>query len=113
MDMTNWTTPAPHFSWAHLQTYYNQIDTTVYRVAIEIAQDLHLDRANPCPGCSTCAEELFWFSVTAPLAEWKAGKGRVGFLTLCKSCQLQIDFLVDDELTQMEKEDFESSGKVE
>jgi hypothetical protein len=47
---------------------------------------------------------LFWFSVSDPEAAWDAGTGRVGFLTLCERCQLQVDFLIDPELTEMQAE---------
>ena len=33
---------------------------------------------------------------------WDAGTGRVGFLTLCKICHLQVDFMIDNELTEMQ-----------
>jgi hypothetical protein len=104
MDVTHWKTPAAFFPWPHVQEYVDRIDPAVYRAAIELAQEEFLARASPCPQCGTPAAELFWFSVTDPEAAWDAGTGRVGFLTTCKRCQLQVDFLVDPELTEMQAE---------
>ena len=113
MDMTEWTTPATHFRWLHVQQYFNRIDSAVYRHAIDMAQELHLACASCCPRCSKPPVDLTWFSVTAPVAQWQAGNGRVGFITICSDCQLQVDFLVDKELTESEQEKFEHFGTVE
>jgi hypothetical protein len=102
MDVTRWKTPASFFPWAHVQQYLDRIDSTVYRAAIGFAQGQFLAGAQPCPQCGCAATELFWFSVTDPEAAWAAGVGRVGFLTLCKRCKLQVDFLIDQELTEMQ-----------
>ena len=36
--------------------------------------------------------------------DWDAGTGRVGFLTVCEKCRLQVEFLLDRELTDMQAE---------
>ena len=113
MDMSKWTTPATYFPWLHVQEYYNRIDSVVYRHAVNMAHELHLARAVCCPHCSTPPVDLTWFSVMTPVADWQADDGRVGFITICSDCQLQVDFLVDDELTELEQEKFEHFGTIE
>lgn len=102
MDVTRWKTPATFFPWPHIQQYIDRIDSTVYHVAVEMAQEFFRATARPCPSCGCPAAELFWFSIADPEAAWDAGTGRVGFLTLCKGCRLQVDFLMDRELTDMQ-----------
>jgi hypothetical protein len=104
MDVTRWKTPAAFFPWPHVQQYIDSIDSTVYRVAIEFAQEKFLTQAKPCPKCGTPASELFWFSAADPETAWAAGTGRVGFLTVCKRCKIQANFLIDPELTEMQAE---------
>lgn len=104
MKVSGWKTPQAFFPWPHLQQYIDGIDATVYSAAIECAQEEFLNQAKPCPGCRASPQELFWFCVTDPEAAWDAGTGRVGFLTLCKKCKLQVDFFVDQELTEMQAE---------
>jgi hypothetical protein len=84
--------------------YINCIDAQVYRIAIAVAQELVGGAAKRCPGCGCQPMDLFWFCVTSPEADWDVGSGRVGFLTLCERCKLQVDFLVDQELTDLQAE---------
>jgi hypothetical protein len=104
-----WKTPATFFPWKHVQQYINLIDAQVYHAGIAFAQELFLNKTRQCPKCARSAPELFWVCVTDPGAAWDAGKGRVGFLTLCKKCKLQVDFIVDPELTEMEAEQWRQS----
>jgi hypothetical protein len=108
MDVTRWDTPAAFFPWSHVQKYIDRIDAQVYHVAIEFAQEQLLAQARPCPKCGCEAADLFWFSVTDPEPAWDAGTGRVGFLTLCKRCELQVNFLIDQELTDMQADQWRS-----
>lgn len=102
MDVTSWKTPSAFVPWPHVQQYIDSIDSTVYRTAIAFAQEQFLAQAKPCPQCGTPSSELFWLSVADPEIAWDAGTGRVGFLTVCNGCKLQIDFLVDPELTELQ-----------
>jgi hypothetical protein len=102
MDVSRWDTLATFFPWPHVQRYLDDIDATVYQAAIEFAQEQLLSEAKACSQCGLPADELFWLSVTDPEPAWDAGTGRVGFLTVCKQCRLQVDFLVDCELTEMQ-----------
>lgn len=104
MNVSQWKTPSAFFPWGHVQFYIDSIDSTVYHVAIDMAQELHLAAAKPCPGCGRAAADLFWFSVSSPQEEWDAGTGEVGFMTICVGCKIQVEFLVDAELTQMQAE---------
>lgn len=103
MDVARWMTPAAFFPWPHVQKHIDGIDSTVYQVAIEFAQQEFSD-ACPCPSCARAAAELFWFSISDLEAAWDTGSGRVGFLTVCQRCRLQVEFLLDQELTDMQAE---------
>jgi hypothetical protein len=103
MRVARWKTPATYFPWPHVQQYMYRIDSTVYRVAIQFAQE-EFPSARPCPSCGRAAADLFWFSISDPESAWDAGTGRVGFLTVCTQCRLQVEFLLDRELTDMQAE---------
>jgi hypothetical protein len=102
MAVTRWKTPASFLPWSHVQQYIDRIDSTAYRLAIEFAKEQFLAQSKPCPQCGNPASELFWFSAADPEAVWDAETGRVGFLTVCLRCKLQVDFLIDPELTEMQ-----------
>lgn len=106
MSVARWKTPASFFPWPWAQRAIDQIESVVYHHSIEMAQDLHLDRARACPECGRLPKDLFWFSISDPEVAWDRGTGRVGFLTLCEKCRLQVDFLIDDELTELQAEDW-------
>lgn len=106
MNVSQWKTPAAFFSWPHVKREINQIDAQVYRIAMDTAQELFGDEAKPCPSCGSPPKRLFWVCVTSPEADWDAGTGKVGFLTICERCHLQVDFLVDQELTNMQIEEW-------
>jgi hypothetical protein len=103
MDVTRWKTQAVFFPWSHVQQYIDRIDSTVYNAAIEFARAEFPD-ARPCPSCGRSAAELFWFSICDPEPAWDARTGRVGFLTVCEPCRVQVEFLLDRELTDMQAE---------
>lgn len=104
MNVKKWKTPATFFPWPHVQMHIDQIDAQVLHVAIDMAQQFLGEGAKPCPSCGRPPKELFWFSISSAEADWDAGIGQVGFLTLCEKCKLQVNFLVDPELTQMQVE---------
>ena len=106
MRVADWTTPAHFFPWPYVQKAVDRIDAVVYRHSITFAQSLHLERARSCPECGRGAAELFWVGISDPEEAWDAGTGRVGFLTRCENCQLQVDFLMDAELTDLQAEDW-------
>lgn len=108
MNVSGWETPARFFPWNHVCCEILAIDPVVYDIAMEAAQDLHLDRASACPICRRPPSDLFWCSVTSPEETWDAGTGEVGFLTICETCRLQVDFLVDRELTELQEEAWRS-----
>jgi hypothetical protein len=103
VNVARWKTPAAFFPWPHAQQSINRIDSTVYRVAIEFAQE-QFPAAHSCPSCGQSSAELFWLSICDPEPAWDAGTGRVGFLTICERCKLQVEFLVDPELTYLQTE---------
>lgn len=107
MDVLGWKTPASFFPWPHVQQYIDSIDSTVYRAAVEFAQGQFTAQAGPCPQCGQPASDLFWFSISDAEAAWDTGAGRVGFLTICRRCKLQVDFFIDPELTEMQAQQWQ------
>lgn len=101
MDVATWETPAEFFPWVYAQHYINRIDSTDYRAAVMYAK-AEFPSACPCPSCDRSAAELFWFSISDPEQAWEAGTVRVGFLTVCQTCRLQVEFLLDRELIDMQ-----------
>ncbi len=100
---------ARFFPWHQVQQSIIAIDTTVSRVAVMFAQELFLAQAQPCPRCGRSAQELFWLSVTDPEPAWDAGTGRLGWLTLCRECQIQVDFFIDQELTALQQQQWQET----
>ena len=49
-------------------------------------------RAVPCSKCGASPDKLTWIRFTSPAWTWKKLCGRAGWLTICESCHLQIDF---------------------
>jgi hypothetical protein len=101
-----WQTPAAYFSWLWVQKGIDRIESVAYRHAMKMAHDLHLGRARACPGCGRAPADLFWVGISDPEDMWDQGAGRVGFVTLCKECHLQVDFLVDEELTELQEKEW-------
>jgi hypothetical protein len=107
--MATWTSPAAYFPWSHVQRALDDIDVHAYGVAMETAQDMFRGEASTCSTCGASPLALLWVCVSAPSEEWERGSGRVGFLTVCTACRRQVDFLVDEELTDLEAEQREAS----
>jgi len=106
MDVSRWKTTASIFPWPHVQRSIDGIDPQVFRIAMEDAQRLYLEGAHPCPGCGRAPQELFWLGLSSPEETWDAGAGGSGFLTICEACQRQVDFFADEELTEIEAENW-------
>ncbi|HVK10559.1 MAG TPA: hypothetical protein VM597_17465 [Gemmataceae bacterium] len=105
MDVSRWNTPVMFFPWPYVQEAIDQIDAQVYRAAVDLAQELHANRARSCSDCSRVPTDLFWVCVTSPNETWRSKEGCVGFLTICEKCRLQVDFLIDQELTDLHAQD--------
>ena len=50
-----------------------------------------------CPGCGKRAGRLRWVCLDRDR--------QVGWLTVCTRCQEQVEFLIDEELTQLKREE--------
>ena len=109
MDVKNWHSNDVHFRWDYVASAIATIDSTSYGNSIKLAHELLLDSANDCV-CGRSAPDLFWVCVATDRITWESGDGSVGFLTICDECQRQVDYLVDEELTRMQKDEFERSG---
>jgi hypothetical protein len=87
--------------------YINRILTTresFFDTSVEFTKELFLDQASSCPSCSKSANDLTWVPVDTADETWVRGEGRTGFVTCCMQCKKQIDFFIDDELTEIEAE---------
>ncbi len=51
MNVSLWNTPAAFLPWPWIQRAMDGVDSVVNRHAIEMAQELHLERTGTCPGC--------------------------------------------------------------
>jgi len=109
MSVARWETSATFFPWPYDQQYIQRTDSTVYHHAVSGAQEMLIAEASPCPQCGQPAKDLSWFSVSDPEVDWDAGIGRVGWLTICERCRLQVDFLLDQEMTDMQTEQWRDS----
>src|SRR5262249_36753239 len=106
MSISRWKTQATYFSWPYVRKAVDRIESVVHRHSIKRAQELHLGRARSCAGCGRAASDPLWFGISDPEEAWDQGTGRVGFLTLCEECRLQVDFLVDAELTGLQAQEW-------
>ena len=52
----------------------------------------YLPCAQSCPSCGTAPQSLTWVTFMSPESTWKARCGTAGMLTICHSCQIQIDY---------------------
>ncbi len=55
----------------------------------------YLSRAKPCPQCGSKADELAWFYFESPSGTWNQLCGRAGWITVCDSCRVQVDFFLE------------------
>jgi len=101
VDVVNWATAAEFFPWRHVQQSIESIEWNFRTIWVEFTQKDYPD-ARPCPKCASLATDLFWLSTSDLEPAWDAGSGRVGFLTLCERCRVQVDFLIDQELTDLQ-----------
>ena len=109
-NVSRWRTPAAFFPWPHVRRSIDAIDAQVYRHAVRTAIETDGHRAKSCPDCGASPENLAWVTVTSPEETWAAGTGETGFLTICRDCRRQVDFLVDPELTALDAEGWREFG---
>jgi len=69
-----------------------------------MAKELLLSQASRCPRCGTAPDDLTWLCVATPDETWTTDEGRAGWLTICESCALQVDFIVDEEITELRRQ---------
>jgi hypothetical protein len=112
INVARWTTPAAFFPWPYVQHHIHQIEWLVYDVAMQTAREQFAEQARPCPVCGRAPERLFWCSIADPEEAWARGEGRDGFLTICPDCKTQVDFLVEDELTAIQAEQYRETGTL-
>lgn len=48
-----------------------------------------------CPNCKRLPEQLSWFWFGSPNRDWKFLVGRAGWMSVCDTCHIQVEFLVE------------------
>ncbi len=96
--------PAPFFPWNEVRAAWDSMDANLGGAPVRFAQELLGAQAHGCPGCETAAHELTWISIGTSEEAWRAGDERCGWLTVCTRCGRQVQFLVDEEITQLRRE---------
>jgi hypothetical protein len=46
-----------------------------------------------CPNCGLASEQLSWFWFSSPQEDWDALAGRAGWMSVCDTCHIQVEFL--------------------
>jgi hypothetical protein len=57
--------------------------------------DTYRGTAKPCPKCGRSTNELAWFYFESPKWTWDNLCGRAGWMTVCDSCRVQVDFFLE------------------
>jgi hypothetical protein len=97
------------FPWRYLSEVLDSREG-FFETSIAFTKEEFGDEANACPTCGKQPAKLTWVPVDTADETWGRGEGRSGFLTCCMDCKIQIDFFVDEDLTEIEKE-LRSVGK--
>jgi hypothetical protein len=93
----NWKQPkGPErlFPWLQVRQAIEEEDGNLGRHPQEMAHEIL--GGSDCPDCGKRAGRLRWVCL--------AHIDQVGWLTVCTRCQTQVEFLVDEELTQLRRE---------
>jgi hypothetical protein len=65
------------------------------RHRIDQAKETYLLEARSCPSCHTAPSALSWFYFRSPEGTWPAECGCAGWMTVCDSCRLQVNFFIE------------------
>lgn len=49
----------------------------------------------PCPKCGCLSENLEWIEFVSPPVTWEMLCGRQGPLSICKDCNIQVEFIIE------------------
>ncbi|MDB5338796.1 MAG: hypothetical protein JWN70_4415 [Planctomycetaceae bacterium] len=91
------------FPWRYIKRVLETRES-FFGASIEFTKAEFHDQAHACPDCGKLPDDLTWVPVDTAVETWPRGEGRSGFVTCCMECKTQIDFFVEDELTQLETE---------
>ena len=50
--------------------------------------------SKPCPKCKRSHDQMSWLWFESPEEDWHALAGRAGWLSICDTCHIQVEFLV-------------------
>jgi len=48
-----------------------------------------------CPKCGLKSEKLIWIKFISPSGTWQALCGRMGPLSICPNCKIQVEFITE------------------
>ena len=99
----------PPFPWKYLQRVLYTRES-FFETSMRFTREEFGSEASPCPNCGKKAEDLLWVPVDTSVESWWENKGQSGFVTCCRECQEQIDFFVDVDITEIEREVREAGG---
>lgn len=92
--------------------YVNVVRSTelesFWPTVVECLKDEYSARELTCPNCENLTGELEWFAVDTSIETWRDGTGQSGHLVVCLDCDHQVEFFVDEILTEIESEVRES-----
>lgn len=57
--------------------------------------DKYRATAKPCPKCGKASADLVWFYFESPKWTWENLCGRAGWMTVCDTCHVQVDFFLE------------------
>lgn len=80
-----------------------QVDACRFNEALQEAHELERDcfvymhkRGLECPRCCGKEDDLTWFYFRTPSEMWAESQGYGGWMVVCDTCHLQVEFFCDD-----------------
>lgn len=95
---------ARFFPWPEVDRARRSMDPSVSSLSVQFAQEDLGGQAKGCPLCHVPAADAEWISIGTSDEAWSAGDERCGWLLVCRQCGIQVDFVVDEEMTQLRRE---------
>lgn len=92
------------FSWKEARDAWDSMDVNLGSAPTDYAKELLGHTTRGCETCRASFDQLIWISIGTSDEAWKRGDERCGWLTLCSTCARQVDFILDEELTQLRRE---------
>jgi hypothetical protein len=87
-------TQGPKYPWEDVEAARRNPRLQAQHHSAE-ARAHYKSQAKPCPKCLTPPDQLAWFYFESPPETWAHLCGVAGWITVCDSCHLQVDFFTD------------------